>query len=191
MIWNVAAEYWTSMSGKKSQTRASHQAGGGKCHFREALWKVKVFWKLSCTELFSLFIPFLPEYRNVKFAFRRACVMNSAVQTLGTVNDWSSYTDLLILGCCSVSLDLYLKSRRELLSQNCRFQRVSAEPWGKQICSFFFAPFTRWELLGERPLCFQLWKIPGEGKLKQEAIPEAKPGSISDLTKELFADGCQ
>lgn len=113
--------------------------------------------------------------------------MNSAAQTLGAVNDPSSSRDLLILGCCTVSLDLCLKSRRELLSQNCRFQRVSAKPWGKQICSLFFAPFTRWEALGESPLCFWLWKIQEEeGKLKQEAILEAKPRFISDLTKKLL-----
>lgn len=113
--------------------------------------------------------------------------MNSAVQTSGTVNDSSSCSDLLILGWCTVSLDLYLKSRRELLSQNCRFQRVSAKPWGKQICSLFFAPFTRWEVLGESPLCFQLWNIHEEGgKLKQEAILEVKPTYMSALTKKLF-----
>lgn len=51
----------------------------------------------------------------------------------------------------------------------------------------WFASFPRWEVLGESPLCFQLWKIQEEGKLKQEAILEAK----SDLTEELRADGCQ
>lgn len=144
-----------------------------------------MFLKLNCMEgTSSLFISFLPEYRNVKFAFKRVCVMNSAVQSLGTVNDWSSHADLLILGCCTVSLDLYLKSRRALLSQNCRFQRVSAKPWGKQICSCSVHKVGSFR---REPTVLPVVEIhEAEGKLMQEAILEAKPRYLSDLTEELF-----